>query len=69
MSTTLICTIECEAAPVCTVCNRKKSPVGRDVASAMSGSYCEHKCSGYGKAPFPGHLWPGELARSVEDAS
>lgn len=42
----------------CTVCNRRKSPVGR---SAPLGAYlCDADCSGYREEPYPGRLWPGE---------
>lgn len=56
------CTTECERVVACLVCHRTKPPVGRDVAAAASGGYCEQECPGRNKPPHPGHLWPGEYA-------
>lgn len=64
MSVTLDCTEKCEDVVTCTVCTRRKPPIGRDVAAELASSYCEHECPGHNKAPRGGHLWPGELARS-----
>lgn len=43
----------------CTVCRKRKQPIGRD---APLGSYmCNpHDCEGYRQDPQPGDLWPGE---------
>lgn len=56
------CTIECERVVECTVCRRRKPPIGRSVPLALSGSYCENECAGHDAEPRGGHLWPGELA-------
>lgn len=66
MSVTVDCTEKCEADATCTVCGRRKPPIGRDVPAEASGGYCEHECPGHNEEPRPGHLWPGELARSKE---
>lgn len=48
-------------AVYCLLCERPKKPVGRDLAPAMSGSYCTHdECPGYDIEPWPDNLWPGE---------
>lgn len=60
------CTEVCEAAPICTVCHRRKPPRGRSVAVEASQSMCDRECAGYNVGPRSGHLWPGELARSRE---
>ncbi len=56
------CTEACRAMPDCTVCGRRKAPVGRSVPLECGGSYCDWECDGYRKDPKPGHLWPGEEA-------
>jgi len=66
MSVTIDCTEACERVVTCVVCRRRKPPIGRDVPTEMSGSYCEHECQGHNQAPRGGHLWSGELARSRE---
>lgn len=65
------CTVECEAAPHCTVCGLRKRPRGRSVPLEMGNSMCDHECTGYDQEPKPGHLWPGELADMdrVEDTT
>jgi hypothetical protein len=60
------CTEECERMPECKVCRKRKAPRGRDVPAVAAGSYCDRDCAGYYQDPEPGHLWPGELARSKE---
>ena len=57
------CTEHCERAPECTVCRRRKKPIGRD---SMDNGLCDDDCKGYRQPPSPGHLWPGELARESE---
>jgi hypothetical protein len=44
----------------CTVCHRRKKPVGRSASPAMANSLCDDDCEGYRKEPYPGQLWPGE---------
>lgn len=44
----------------CTVCGRRKKPVGRSAPMAAYGSLCESECPGYYEDPKPGELWPGE---------
>jgi hypothetical protein len=44
----------------CTVCRRRKAPVGRSVPDVMAGSMCDDDCSGYRQEPSAGSLWPGE---------
>jgi hypothetical protein len=61
------CTIECERAPRCTVCYMTKRPIGRSVPIEMENGMCGRDCPGYNQDPQPGHLWPGELARSREE--
>lgn len=43
----------------CTVCDQRKSPVGRSVPLGMY--LCDDDCEGYRLDPKPGSLWPGEL--------
>lgn len=47
----------------CTVCHRRKKPVGRSAPIHMAGSLCDFECSGYYSVPQPGQLWPGERRR------
>lgn len=54
--------------PVCARCRMRKHPWGRDPGAAAD-SYCGWDCPGYAEEPKPGHLWPGELARSRADAA
>jgi len=61
------CTIDCERVVVCTVCDRRKPPIGRAVPMEMASSVCEHECPGHDKEPRGGHLWPGELADMDKD--
>jgi len=55
------CTKECERVATCTICHRTKPPIGRDVAAAAAGGFCQHECPGYRLGEQSGHLWPGEL--------
>lgn len=56
------CTVEsCEYAPKCRKCGRTKKPIGRD---SLDNGKCDRDCPGYSEDPTPGHLWPGEIARS-----
>jgi len=57
------CTIDCERAPDCTTCRKRKHPIGRDPGAAAASGYCGNDCAGYHMAPTVGHLWPGELKR------
>lgn len=59
------CTLRCEAQPPCLTCGQRKKPIGRDMLD--SAGYCTDECDGYRRAPYPGHLWPGELKRIRED--
>lgn len=59
-----ICSLDCEREAQCTVCGRPKPPNGRDVPAEASAGFCHHECRGYDLPPHPGHLWPGEFARS-----
>lgn len=58
------CTEKCARMPECALCGRRKAPIGRDVAAAMGGSYCNDPCSGYRQEPHPGHLWPEERRKN-----
>lgn len=58
---TALCDENCEVMPECLICHQRKKPIGRD--AAPGSSYCGHDCKGYNEEPYPGHLWPGELAR------
>jgi len=60
------CTEACEAMPECSVCRMRKKPLGRSAPLEMANSLCDHECPGYRQDPKPGHLWPGEIARSKE---
>ena len=60
---------DCYAMPICLVCHRPKPPLGRDVASAAAGGYCEYECPGNREEPRPGHLWPGEFCTSTNTRS
>lgn len=62
------CTIECERHPDCTICGMPKKPVGRSAPLVAANSYCDHDCPGYDVEPKPGHLWPGEMQRTLQDA-
>lgn len=45
----------------CESCFRPKSPIGRDVASAVASEFCHStKCEGYYESPKPSSLFPGE---------
>jgi len=44
----------------CSVCHRRKKPVGRSAPLAMANSLCDRECDGYDQEPLPGTLWPGE---------
>lgn len=55
-----ICTVQCVADQECTVCHRRKAPVGRSVPAECGGGYCTGDCHGYYADPKPGHLWPCE---------
>jgi hypothetical protein len=44
----------------CTVCGKRKKPVGRAAALEMANGLCDQDCPGYYKEPVPGSLWPGE---------
>lgn len=44
----------------CTVCGRRKKPIGRSAPIEMGGSLCDWECHGYDLDPKPGELWPGE---------
>lgn len=66
MSVTIDCTEKCENVVTCSVCHRRKPPIGRDVPAEIGSGYCEHECPGFNQEPRSGHLWPGELARSRE---
>lgn len=66
MSVTVDCSKECESTARCERCGRTKAPLGRSVAPEMHGLLCDDDCAGYRSDPWPGHLWPGEFARSKE---
>lgn len=53
------CTVACEATEICTECGRRKKPSGRD---SRDNGLCDDDCVGYRRSPYPGHLWPGEIA-------
>jgi len=45
----------------CTVCGRRKPPIGRSVPMDTAGGYCDtHDCPGWQQEPRSGSLWPGE---------
>ena len=64
MSVTLDCSKACERIVVCTICKRRKAPIGRSVPPEMTTSYCTDACNGYRQEPRSNHLWPGEFAQS-----
>jgi hypothetical protein len=43
---------------ICRVCLLMKKPIGR--SEPLGAMYCTDECNGYGRAPYPGSLWPGE---------
>jgi len=45
----------------CTVCKRRKKPIGRSAPLAMANGLCDDDCEGYRAEPRPGQLWPNEL--------
>jgi hypothetical protein len=49
-------------AVYCTVCHRRKKPIGRD---SRDNGLCDHDCPGYRLGPDPGSLWPGEREEEV----
>ena len=61
------CTEECERPATCTVCRRRKSPLGRSAPLEMANSLCDFECRGYRLGDSPPHLWPGELASIRQD--
>ena len=48
----------------CTICGKRKSPIGRSSPLEICGSLCDSDCSGYREAPYVGSLWPGESEKS-----
>ena len=44
----------------CTICGKRKKPIGRSAPHEMVGSMCDHECPGYRQEPLAGDLWPGE---------
>lgn len=42
----------------CSVCHKRKAPLGR--AAPLSSDYCDRDCGGYRADPQPEELWPGE---------
>lgn len=54
------CTAVGGELPVCTVCEKRKCPLGRDPGAVAGPSYCDTGCPGYLEHPRPGNLWPGE---------
>jgi len=44
----------------CTVCHRRKKPIGRSAPLEMANSLCDGDCKGYWQDPQPGQLWVGE---------
>ncbi len=47
-------------AVTCTVCDRRKKPIGRSAPMEIANSLCYDDCPGYYLQPTPGCLWPGE---------
>lgn len=48
-------------AVYCTVCGRRKTPIGRSAPLELAGNLChDTDCSGYRLEPYPGELWPNE---------
>jgi hypothetical protein len=45
-------------AVYCATCGLRKAPHGRSAPAAIT--LCNFECSGYGKEPQVGDLWPGE---------
>lgn len=45
--------------PRCTVCGRRKKPIGRD---SMDDGLCSQDCHGYRNEPIPNDKWFGEEA-------
>lgn len=45
---------------ICCTCGNMKQPIGR--SGPLGAMYCDNECSGYREQPYPGSLWPGELA-------
>lgn len=67
MSSFDLCTDACEASPECSRCHLRKAPRGRSVPLEAANGYCSWDCPGYTDDPQPGHLWPGERRRAIED--
>jgi len=44
----------------CSVCGKRKKPVGRAAPLEMGSALCDDDCDGYRALPAPGDLWPGE---------
>ena len=44
----------------CTVCGKRKKPVGRSAPAELAVGMCDFGCPGYLEFPMPGSLWPGE---------
>lgn len=44
----------------CTICYKRKSPVGRAAPLEIVSGLCDSECFGYREYPYPGCLWPGE---------
>lgn len=44
----------------CTVCDKRKQPIGRSAPIALADVLCNDDCPGYRQEPYPEQLWPGE---------
>ena len=45
----------------CSLCLKRKKPIGRSAPLEMANGLCDDDCWGYREDPRPGSLWPGEL--------
>lgn len=56
----------CRTPVDCTVCGKRKKPIGRSAPLEMAGSLCDMECTGYLALPHPPHLWPNECLSGEE---
>lgn len=55
--------------PECSVCHRRKNPMGRDAGAAAACNYCDFQCPGYLEGDRAGHLWPEEWREHVSPSA
>ncbi len=44
----------------CTICHKRKQPIGRSAPALTDGTLCGPDCGGFNQEPLSGSLWPEE---------